>query len=136
MFSITELPVLAALKQKMLWHQARQTLLAENIANAETAGYRGRDLEPFDFASQLRDVEFTGMRTAATDPMHISVAGEAGADFKSGRVAAFEVTPDGNSVVLEDEMAKVTANQLDYQAATTLYGRSIRLIRTALGRTG
>lgn len=136
MFSITEMPVLAALKQKMLWHQARQTLLAENIANAETAGYRGQDLEPFDFATHLRDLAFADNATTATDPAHISVAGEAGGDFKARRIAAFEVTPDGNSVVLEDEMMKVTANQLDYQAATTLYARSLRLIRTALGRAG
>ncbi len=46
----------------------------------------------------------------------------------------FEVTPDGNGVVLEDEMMKVSTNQMDYQAATAVYKRSLRLIRTALGR--
>ena len=35
---------------------------------------------------------------------------------------------------LEDEMIKVAANQMDYQAATTLYTRSLGLIKTALGK--
>ena len=47
----------------------------------------------------------------------------------------FEITPEGNGVTLEDEMMKVTSNQMDYQAVTTLYSRSLRLLKTALGRT-
>jgi flagellar basal-body rod protein FlgB len=46
----------------------------------------------------------------------------------------FEITPEGNGVTLEDEMMKVASNQMDYQAATTLYTRSMRLIKTAIGR--
>jgi flagellar basal-body rod protein FlgB len=134
MMSVLDLPVFTALKQKMLWHQTRQTLLAENVANAETPGYRGRDLTPFDFGAHLREVQMSGMATTATDPRHISIASEAGDGFGARTVNAFEVTPNGNSVTLEDEMMKVTANQLDYQAATTLYARSLKLIRTALGR--
>jgi flagellar basal-body rod protein FlgB len=37
-------------------------------------------------------------------------------------------------VVLEDEMMKVAANQMDYQAAATLYQRSIGLLKTAVGK--
>ena len=35
---------------------------------------------------------------------------------------------------LEDEMMKVAANQMDYQAATSLYSRSLGLLKTALGK--
>jgi flagellar basal-body rod protein FlgB len=49
-------------------------------------------------------------------------------------VSGYEVTPDGNGVTLEDQMMKLTANQLDYQAVTTLYSRGLGLIRTALKR--
>ena len=42
--------------------------------------------------------------------------------------------PTGNAVNLEDEMIKVAANQMDYQAATTLYTRSLGLIKTAIGK--
>ncbi len=42
--------------------------------------------------------------------------------------------PRGNAVSLEDEMLKVAANQMDYQAVTSLYTRSLALIKTALGK--
>ncbi|HTM77292.1 MAG TPA: hypothetical protein VL133_06655 [Devosia sp.] len=41
---LLDMPVFTALTDKMKWHQARQGLLAENVANAVTPGYRGRDL--------------------------------------------------------------------------------------------
>ena len=44
------------------------------------------------------------------------------------------MTPTGNGVSLEDEMMKVAANQMDFQAATTLYTRGLGLIRTAIGK--
>jgi len=44
------------------------------------------------------------------------------------------VRPAGNSVNLEDEMMKVAANQMDYQAATALYTRSLNLLKIALGK--
>jgi len=47
--------------------------------------------------------------------------------------ANFEVTPEGNGVSLEEEMMKVTANQMDFEAVSTLYTKSLALIRTALG---
>lgn len=125
--SVLDLPVFTAIKHKMLWHQARQTLLAENVANSETEGFRARDLQPFDFAAQLRAVDSGSMGAAATAPGHFSPA--------SGAGSAFEIANRDEPLVLEDEMMRVTANQLDYQAATTLYARSLKLIRTALGRS-
>jgi flagellar basal-body rod protein FlgB len=49
-------------------------------------------------------------------------------------INGFEVTPDGNGVTLEDEMMKVAGNQMDYQMVTSLYTRSVRLLRVALGK--
>jgi flagellar basal-body rod protein FlgB len=47
----------------------------------------------------------------------------------------FEITPKGNGITLEDEMMKVTTNMMDYQAATSLYQKSVRILKTALGKT-
>ena len=54
--------------------------------------------------------------------------------FGAQRMANFEITPEGNGITLEDEMMKVTTNAMDYQAATTLYTKSIKILKTALGR--
>jgi flagellar basal-body rod protein FlgB len=54
--------------------------------------------------------------------------------FQLDRRRDFEVTPVGNSVDLEEEMIKVAANQMDYQAATQLYTRGLDLIKVAIGK--
>jgi flagellar basal-body rod protein FlgB len=127
-------PVFTALADKMRWHQARQGLLAENVANAETPGYKGRDLAQYDFADRSGGFSSATVTTSATQPMHFAVGGDAGGAFGAQQMANFEITPEGNGVSLEDEMMKVTTNMMDYQAATSLYQKSIKIIRTALGR--
>ena len=54
--------------------------------------------------------------------------------FGAQAMANFEITPEGNGVTLEDEMMKVTTNLMDYQAATSLYQKSIKILKTAMGR--
>lgn len=133
---LADLPLITALTEKMKWHQTRQGLLAENVANAETPGYRGRDLKAFGFEEHMRNLSVTRIATAVTNSSHIAAAGSGGDGFGARRINNFEITPEGNGVTLEDEMMKVTSNQMDYQAATTIYTRSLKLIRTALGRQG
>jgi len=131
---IGELPLFSAMKQKMSWHQTRQSLLAENVANAETPGYRGRDLKDFSFEKQLSQFSSAQITTQTTNSKHLQISMSSGGGFGVYTSNGFEVTPEGNSVTLEDEMMKVTANQLDYQMVTTLYKRSLGVFRTALGR--
>lgn len=131
---LMNMPVFTALTDKMRWHQARQGLLAENVANAETTGFRGRDLAQYDFADRSSGFSSASVTTSATQPMHFSVSSSEGSAFGAQRMANFEVTPEGNGVTLEDEMMKVTTNMMDYQAATTLYQKSIKILKTAMGR--
>lgn len=129
---LMDMPVFSALADKMRWHQARQGLLAENVANAETPGYRGRDLAQYDLAERASGFSSANI---ATQPMHFSVSSSEGSAFGAQRMANFEITPEGNGVSLEDEMMKVTTNMMDYQAATTVYQKSIKILKTALGRS-
>jgi flagellar basal-body rod protein FlgB len=131
---LSSIPLFTALTEKMKWHQTRQGLLAENVANAETPGYRGRDLTTFGFEEHMRNLSGARVATTATSPMHFAVRGTDADGFGPRTINSFQVTPEGNGVTLEDEMMKVAANQMDYQTVTTLYTRSLRLIRTALGR--
>lgn len=131
--AIGDLPIFAALKNKMQWHQTRQTLLAENVANAETPGYRGRDLSAFSVENATRRSD-ANVTTLATNARHYSVGGQPGRAMGARTMNSFEIMPEGNGVTLEEEMMKVTTNQMDYQAATTLYSRSMRLMRIALGK--
>ena len=57
-----------------------------------------------------------------------------GTPYRTQKVDGYEVTPDGNAVSLEDQMMKVTSNQMDYQTVTSLYQRSLGLLKTAVGK--
>lgn len=133
---IGQIPLFAVMAEKMRWHQARQSLLAENVANAETPGFRGRDLKAFSLEDVNGDGSKATVTTVATNPSHFSVSSDGGeGQFPTRSLNSFEITPEGNGVTLEDEMMKVAANQMDYQAVTTLYTRSMQLLRTALGKS-
>lgn len=129
-----KMQLLTALTEKMRWHQTRQTLLAENVANAETPGYRGKDLKAFTIEDRRQALSTATMTTATTQPGHISVTGGDPGGFGTRGLNNFEITPEGNGITLEDEMMKVAGNQVDYQTITALYTRSLKLIRTALGK--
>ncbi len=128
---ISEIPVFAMLRTKMQWHQERQQLLAENVSHANTPKFKPRDLAPLDLE---RARQAAAPAIARTSAGHIAGAGAGREQFELDRRGNFEVRPAGNAVTLEDEMLKVAANQMDYQAATALYSRGLGLIKTALGR--
>ena len=132
---VSDIPLFSMLRTRMQWHQERQKVLAENVANADTPNFRTRDLKPLDFGSQVQaGGQAAGqVRVASTNPAHIT--GSAGnSAFATGGNSKYDVKPAGNAVNLEDEMMKVASNQMDYQAAISLYSRSMGLFRTALGK--
>jgi flagellar basal-body rod protein FlgB len=134
--AITDIPILSMLRTRMQWSQERQRVLAENVANADTPKYRGRDLTApkFDEPTQIAGAPVTTVSLSQTDSGHIGGLGSSGSAFKTESKDKFEIRPTGNAVNIEDEMMKVAANQMDYQAVTALYTRSLNLMKTALGK--
>ena len=128
-------PLFAMLKNKMMWHQSRQKVLAQNVANADTPGYRPQDLKKPDFQKEMKLAASLHVTTQRTHASHIAgdPVGEETKGFRKIERDGWETTPSGNSVVLEEEMMKVTQNQMDYQAATTLYSRALTLIKVSIG---
>lgn len=131
--SMTALPIVSALRDRMQWHQARQKVLAENVANADTPGFKPRDLAAFAPSGQAASARAAPL--AATDPGHLpgSSAGQEPGTRAAGR---FETRPSGNGVHLEDEMMKVADNQSEYQLAAALYQKSLAMLRSAAGVRG
>jgi flagellar basal-body rod protein FlgB len=76
--AISDLPVLSALRTKMQWHQARQRVLSENVANSDTPKFRPRDLvEPKFDASGARVGSSGTLAMAVTSAGHIAPSGVA-----------------------------------------------------------
>ncbi len=122
----------------MAWHQTRQTVIAENIANANTPSYQAKELSQPDFKAILERQRTNKLPAGAlsrTSQMHIG--GQNKTDATTGAPDVdkdWETTPSGNSVVLEEQMMKLAENQLDYQTITALYSKSIKLMKMAVGK--
>ena len=118
---------LSALKSRMDYLQARQAVLARNVANASTPGYVPRDVYNFDPWSRLgSDRRFT-LPTSKSAPSWDQAERTHWAD-------QYETRPSGNAVVLEDEMTKVADTQADFQRTATLYQKSLALLKLAIGK--
>ena len=94
---------------------ARTAVIAQNIAHADTPGYRARDVEPFDAALA---------RPGAG----------AGARRPEIRTLDLPASPNGNSVSLEDQAVRAAAAQAQYDLALTIFSKGLDLIRVSLGR--
>jgi flagellar basal-body rod protein FlgB len=129
--AISDIPLFSMLRTRMHWHQERQRLLAENVSNADTPNFRARDLTPPQF--DRRHAPLSQVALMRTEGAHIAASASGASQFAS-RLGGAAVRPSGNAVNLEDEMLKVASNQMDYQAVTSLYQRSLGLIKTAVGK--
>lgn len=109
--------------------ERRLSVLAQNIANADTPGYRASDLNDFSKAyGQQAPLTLTVSR-----PDHI--AGDRASLAGATEVAAASA-PNGNSVNLEDMMTRVAETRLQHQLALGIYRSSRQIFRLALGRSG
>ena len=107
---------------------ARLDLIARNVAQADTPGYKAMDLP--DFGTVYQDSAEGGMR--ATRPGH----------FTSGMIASTpvpqptrgEAAPDGNTVSIEKEMVKSAQVRQDHDMALAVYGSARDILRASLGR--
>ena len=124
----------AALKLR----ERRTELLATNLANADTPGYKSRDI---DFRSALAAAEgqSKGGRLVATQPRHI---GATGADALGGQAGSTEAflkyrTPlapslDGNTVDAQLEQSAFAENAVRYQATLSFLSGHFRSLMTAI----
>ncbi|MEM6666562.1 MAG: flagellar basal body rod protein FlgB [Pseudomonadota bacterium] len=129
-----DMSVFSVLREKMAWHQSRQTVLAENIANADTPDYAARDLRPQKFDDAMAAArEGANLQTVRTNAGHMGGGFSAGATFARDQSKnGWEITPEGNGVVLEEQMMKVAENQMEFEVATTIYSRAMGLLRQAV----
>ena len=112
--------------KRLAWADQRQALLAQNIANADTPGWRSRDVAPFGAALAQASVA-----PVMTDPKHLpgTLVDSAGVQIATGEHAI-----DGNGVALDEQLAKVADTDATHELVTDLYAKYLSMFRTALGR--
>jgi flagellar basal-body rod protein FlgB len=129
--SFNNLPLIGLIQQKMGWLNDRQTVLSRNIANASTPGFVPQDLRPNDFAATLAGETGPGLLT--TNRMHIQPPSLLSGASRAVSSPDSRSSPDGNAVVIEEQMLKVSETQINYAQATGLYKKMTGMWRTALG---
>ncbi len=139
---LQNIPVMQAIGQKLGWLTENQKVIAQNVANANTPGYMARELKAMDFSRLLASALGGGRAVAptvlkSTNPKHFSAPGQTGPNpFQIVEAKdVLEVTPTGNSVVLEEQMLALTNTQMEYGLMVNLYRKQVGLLKIALGRS-
>jgi flagellar basal-body rod protein FlgB len=122
---------------KMDWAAQRQKVLAQNVSNADTPDYQGRDLKPVDFKKVLRDQMPHAVKVSVTNPAHSTGTIPEQEKFNARRPSRpYEESLDSNRVVIEDQMEKVGQARSDYATAVTLMEAQMKMFKTAIDKGG
>lgn len=130
---------LFAMAQRQIDYLAkRQSVLSENVANANSPQYQVKDLNPVSFKDLMAQPK-EAVQMAVTNPMHISpeLASASSAQFEEVKVRRPEESkPDGNQVLIEDQMQKIGQVKGDYELAVNLMMKNIAMFKTAIDKNG
>ena len=128
---IGKLSIFANMKAKIGWLSQNQQTIAQNIANSDTPDYRPRKLREFNPERIAHDRSFR-LLVAKTNHRH-SDALIKPQDFKDESLRrAYEVSPDGNSVILEEQLVALQHNSVDYNTMTQLYSKHKKMAQMAV----
>lgn len=103
----------------------RHKVLASNVANADTPGYRAKDVRfPEEMKNQMVVMARTNGLHLGGGPVNPPAAG----------VVPVERSPwgDGNNVALDAELAQMTENALLYEAAVRLLSKKLTMYKNAV----
>ena len=137
-----DIPLFGMLKSRLGYLTERQKVVAQNVANADTPGYRPSDLKPFSFQASLMNqasgpvyrggpaAPTSGVTMMATSASHMAPSNAPSA-WRATSGADSETTLDGNAVSLEDQMLKMTDARMNYDAAISFYQKSMNMLRMA-----
>ncbi len=125
---------LQALTASLKFRQLRQELHASNIANAETPGYKAKKLDFEDALARALDVDGQ-LAMKSSDSRHFNVGG---GSFNNLQPEVYEdsngiVSPDGNNVDRDQELAEMAENKILYDATVQLINKKLGLLKYAVG---
>ncbi len=140
--SMLNIPLFDAMGAKMTYLDRKNTVISENIANADMPGYRAKEMKAMDFGKVLdrvmqddtSKVTVDKVSMMTTNPKHLPLPGMT-ADAKTIQSRmTYEVSPNENSVIIEEQMVKANEVQMDYSLMTNLLRKNMGMLYTALGR--
>ena len=114
---------------RMDWASQRQKLLAQNISNADSPHYRPKDVKEVNFKQILKGELVARVPVSRTDANHLKGTIPEQDHFRStGERKTFEESPDGNQVVIEEQMQKVGDTRSAYDTAVTIMQANLKML--------
>jgi flagellar basal-body rod protein FlgB len=108
------------------WLELRQSTIASNVANANTPGYKARDVEPFN-----KVLDAMPVKLAVTSPAHIQLSASETDTRTNAKKDSWEVVHSGNSVSVEQEMVKAGDIGRDYSLNTAIVRSFNRMLQSS-----
>ena len=134
---LDQIPLLALIKGKLGYDSQRQRVISQNVANADTPAFSPTDMQAFRPDKAMgRSMDLAPVNQAITNVAHLAAPGPPKSVWTTTSAPDSETTLDGNQVVLEEQMMKMTEAKMDYDAAVTLYQQSLGLLKLAIRRPG
>ena len=139
--TLDDIPLFSALKGRLGYLSERQRVISQNVANSDTPGYRPNDLKPFTIKAASGSGIGSPIALAATSGGQM-IGGAGGSQPQSSAGYSPQVSPDsetrldGNQVVLEEEMMKLTDARMSYDAAIGFYQKSLSMLQLAIRSPG
>ena len=131
---VSDITLFASVRKRLNWLTQRQEVLAQNIANADTPNYRASDLKPYKF-KELLNRESMQLNMTVSEGNHLGGQRKRIRDFSEYKDRSpYETAPNGNSVVIEEQMAKVSESTINHQFTTNIYKKHIQMFMLALGK--
>ena len=129
--------LLSALKSRMGWLSDRQKVVSQNVANSDTPGFKPKDLAPQDFAALMSGQSAPVIPTIRLmDGTPLTMPDATAHGSKQITSPDSETTMDGNSVVLEEEMLKMSESRQNFEAAVGFYEKAQDMVRMAAKAPG
>lgn len=130
---LSELSLFSVIKKRLAWLGQRQEVIAQNIANADTPRYKAKDLKPLTFRDMLQP-KTQPLNMVATKANHLPGERKRQSEFGAAdERKPYETSADGNSVILEEQMAKLNETQVSHRLTNELYKKHLQMIRMAIG---
>ena len=129
------LTLMKAIGAKMNYLNQRQKIISQNVANADTPGYKPQDLKPVDFGSVLENVtKSSSVHLETTSGKHLTPGGEVRDPRQEALRDTYEVEPTGNAVTIEEQLLMSNRTVMDYNLMTNIYNKQMGMMRTAVGQ--
>ena len=123
------------LNARMQWLAKRQSVLAENVANVNTPGYRSRDVTAPRFENAMAAAK-SAAPPPPPQPKHFRLVSQLAPENTAETDGDEQITISGNSVDLEHELKKAADAAMEHQTMTQLYRKHLEMLRMATSNNG